>query len=260
MRIDIKMNPYRHSMSYLLRRLIWDLRPVSWLMRNRINMFKNKNLGKKAIILCNGPSLNDVNFGDLQDVKLFGLNKINLKFNEFSIDPDFIVSTNRQILQQNKEYFSSTDTQLFLSHLAISENIKLRNNVILLHMSDIPSFSTDIAFSIFEGFSVTYVALQIAFYMGFKQVGLVGCDHWYPYAGIPNQLISLDTKDEGHFHDNYFSKGQSFNFPDLKASELYFDRAKTAYEKNGRTIFNLTPNSRLEVFPSISLAEFLKFV
>ena len=227
-------------------------------MRTRIRSHFNSFIGRKAIILCNGPSLSDMEFEQLDDFTVFGLNKINLISGNFIERLDFIVCTNVNIINQNKEFLSTTNANLFLSHFAIREGIKLRKNISLLHMSDIPSFTEDISFSVFEGHTVTYVALQIALYMGFKYVGLVGCDHRYPYGGDPNELISLYEKDTGHFCEDYFQKGQKFNAPDLKASELYYDRARVAYEKSGRTIYNLTPSSNLDVFPKLHLDEFKK--
>ena len=57
-----KNNPYRWAAAAILNRLVWDLRPESWISRNRVRAYRNKFAGKKAVILCNGPSLLRVDF------------------------------------------------------------------------------------------------------------------------------------------------------------------------------------------------------
>jgi hypothetical protein len=77
-----QINPYRFHIIGLLNRLKWDLNLKSHISRARINKLKNIHTGKRALILCNGPSLNKVDFKLLTnlDVITFGLNKINLLF------------------------------------------------------------------------------------------------------------------------------------------------------------------------------------
>ena len=76
------INPYRRAVGLILFRLLWDVNPASWMSRKRIKGWKDRFLGQKAVILCNGPSLNRVNFEHLtvSRVFTFGLNKINLLF------------------------------------------------------------------------------------------------------------------------------------------------------------------------------------
>lgn len=112
--------------------------------------------------------------------------------------------------------------------------------------------------SIFQGYTVTYVALQLAFHMGFEQVALVGCDHSFPGASEPNGVFKSDAEDLSHFSKEYFSKGQLWQHPDLGQSEVYYALAKQVYEASGRSIFNATTETLLEVFPRIDLDDFLR--
>ena len=252
-----RINPYRHAGSILYNRLKWDVLPLSYRMRKRLKFTRDTHKGKKAIILCNGPSLNRVNFDLIGEVYSFGLNKINLNFDRTNHTPNSIVCVNPYILNQNNKFFSNTNLTLFLGHQAVSCGIKIRPNTILMHCTDIPSFAEDVSGSIFQGHSVTFVALQIAFYMGFKSVGLVGCDHNYPYKGSPNSVGSLTSEDRGHFATDYFNIGEDFQYPDLEASRYYYYLAKRYYESRSREIVNLTEGSKLSIFRKENIESFL---
>jgi hypothetical protein len=91
--------------------------------------------------------------------------------------------------------------------------------------------------------------------MGFSKVLLVGVDHRYSFEGQPNQELIAQGPDPNHADENYFSNGAKWHAPDLKKSEEAYQMAKDAFEKDGREILNLTPNSALEVFEKGDIQE-----
>ncbi len=252
-----RFNPYRVGLRILLDRLCWDISLQSWIHRNKLAKLNKNYSGKKAVILCNGPSLKDVDFSSLTNVFTFGLNKINLLFRQEEFRPSAVVAVNPLVIQQNSEFFSSTDIPLFLDRVAIKNGIASRDNVHLLHSCDFPGFARDCSVSVFQGFTVTYVALQIAYHMGFDQIALVGCDHDYMIMGNPNTISYNQEKDPGHFCDDYFSPNQPWQYPDLKASEHYYDLARRCYETDRRVIVNASTRTHLDVFPLMKLEKFI---
>jgi hypothetical protein len=42
---------------------------------------------------------------------------------------------------------------------------------------------------------VTYVALQLAFHLGFQEVIMVGVDHSFSTQGAPNTLVTSTSQD-----------------------------------------------------------------
>jgi hypothetical protein len=128
-------------------------------------------------------------------------------------------------------------------------------DAIPLVSSAIPGFSREPDRWIYEGHTVTYVSLQIAYYMGFRTVLLVGVDHKYDYEGMPNQEKRAEGKDVNHFHPDYFADGTRWHNPDLFRSRLSYQMAKTVYEIDGRRIVNLTPESELQVFETGDIGE-----
>jgi hypothetical protein len=143
---------------------------------------------------------------------------------------------------------------LFLTDL----HAPVGGNVFPLHSvySD-PFFSKDPAAGIFEGWTVSYVAMQLMFFMGFKTVLLVGLDHRYVFEGQPNQKVRAVGSDPNHFDPNYFGPGVQWNNPDLRRSEASYRLARDVFEDDGRMIVNLTPGTALGVFKRESWRKWL---
>ena len=99
------VNPYRTGMGLILRRLLWDIRPVAWRSAQKLRSCHDIRTGERAVIYCNGPSLNNVDFDLLDGVFVFGLNKIDLIFSKTSMRPDAIVAVNSCIIEQNKPFY-----------------------------------------------------------------------------------------------------------------------------------------------------------
>jgi hypothetical protein len=104
---------------------------------------------------------------------------------------------------------------------------------------------------IWEGATVTFVALQLAYYMGFKEIYLVGVDHKFTSNGEPHQVITSLENDMNHFSPNYFGPGFRWQLPDLEASEYAYELAKKQFEKNYRKIMDATIDGNLNVFPKV---------
>jgi hypothetical protein len=97
--------------------------------------------------------------------------------------------------------------------------------------------------------TVTFVALQLAYHMGFQEVILVGVDHNFVTQGPANAAVVSNGDDPNHFSPNYFGKGFKWQLPDLEGSERAFHQAKAAYEAAGRRVLDATVGGRLSVFP-----------
>ena len=250
------INPYWEAAVLFLWRLRWDLNIESWRSRHRLRLLRNKYSGQKAIILCNGPSLLKSDFSLLNGIYTFGLNKINLLFSQTRFRPSCIVAVNPFVIEQNADYFNETAIPLFLDEYA-TKYIDSRKNIIFLHSARVTRFARDCSWSINQGYTVTYVAMQLAFHMGFKEVALIGADHNFSIKGPANKTVISGDKDESHFDPNYFSGGLKWQLPDIFQSEVSYTMAKQQYEAFGRKIVNATEGGKLEIFPRISLAEFI---
>lgn len=250
------INPYLIAARQAWRRLRWDLLPQSWRSRSRLRALRDSHAGQRAVILCNGPSLNRVDFDLLGRTYCFGLNKIDLIFPHTDFRPSSIVAVNPLVLQQSAGFYNQTDIPLFLSNVAVSI-IRPGANRIFLDLPPMEDrFARDCGMSVFMGATVTYVALQLAFHMGFAKVALVGCDHHFETRGPANTVVETGGHDPNHFDPAYFAN-LPWQLPDLLKSELSYRMAAEVYAAAGRLLVNATDGGRLEVLPRMALADFL---
>lgn len=250
------LNPYDYAASLVLQRLNWDRKLESWRSRTKVRKWKDEHKGKKAVILCNGPSLLDVDLSMLEGTFTFGLNKINLLFDKSSFRPSCIVAVNRFVIEQNADFYNATDIPLFLDSKGLGL-VSARSTVCFLHSTNRPGFARDCSWSINQGYTVTYVAMQLAFHMGFQEVALVGCDHNFAAKGHANEVAVAGDVDKSHFDPNYFAGGVKWHLPDLFESEVAYTHAMNMYQAFGRRIVNSTEGGKLDVFQREGLAEFL---
>lgn len=195
---------------------------------------------KTCIIIGNGPSLNQIPDTLLNCYTTFGSNRIYLRY-----QPDIYACVNPLVIQQYAPQITAMQSVKFiraeLSHL-VPACIPVRS-------TSAHEFSFSPLRHVYEGYTVTFVLMQLAFMFGFERVGLVGVDHRYQFNGKPNQQLTADLPDPNHFDDKYFSGGAQWNAPDLERSEEAYKLARRAFSDAGREIINLTPGSALTVFP-----------
>lgn len=251
------INPYRRALSLLLSRLRWDMNLEAWKSRKLVREWRDRYLGQKAVILCNGPSLLKTDLALLKDTFCFGLNKINLLFETSDFRPSCIVAVNPYVIEQNAPFYNETSLPLFLDSVgACRKLIKSRGNIAFIH-SGPQGFARDCSISINQGHTVTYVALQLAFHMGFRNVAIVGADHNFATKGPANKLIIAGDRDENHFDPRYFAGGVPWNLPDLLQSEVAYTHARDVFAAFGGRIVNATEGGKLETFERICLKDFL---
>jgi hypothetical protein len=114
-----------------------------------------------------------------------------------------------------------------------------------------PKFAYDVRGRVWEGATVTNLALQIAFHMGIEQAILIGVDHNFASKGDANKTVVSEGDDPNHFAPNYFGKGVKWQLPDLDTSEIGYTFAREAYRKAGREVLDATIGGKLTVFPKV---------
>lgn len=223
----------------------------------RLRQFKDKHLGQDCFIIGNGPSLKKMDLSVLKDYHTFGQNKIFLLSDQVDLNLSYLVSVNKLVIEQSAKEFESMKFPLFLSYVAAKGVVREQENIHRLHTLNIWSFYEDIAQPICEGNTVTYVSLQLAYYMGFKRVFLIGVDHSFKQTGSSHEVQVYKGDDENHFHPDYF-KGQQWQLADVYGSEVSYHLANYFYQKAGRGIYDATVGGKLEVFPKIGFEEAIK--
>jgi hypothetical protein len=219
---------------------------------HRLKQLENSHAGKRCFIIGNGPSLRQTDLSRLRHEETFGLNRIYLLYPELGFSTTYLVSVNDLVLQQCSTEMQALSLPMFITWRA-REWFKPTPNLTYLDtdFTGKEEFSTELTGRIFEGYTVTFVALQLAYHMGFSEVILVGVDHNFVTQGAPNQAVVSQGDDPNHFAPNYFGKGFKWQLPDLAGSERAYTVARQAYEKAGRRILDATVGGKLTIFPKV---------
>jgi hypothetical protein len=228
------------------------LHPWRRASRERLAELKDSQRGRRAFIIGNGPSLKQTDLGKLKDEFTFGLNRIYLKFPEMGFTTTYFVSVNDLVIEQCAQEICALPMPKFLSwHAHRYFQPGPLPATFLYTTYDNPSFARDVSRRVWESATVTYVALQLAFHLGFSQVILVGVDHYSNVPGRANTTIISQGDDPNHFDPSYFGKGFRWQLPDFEMSEMGYALARQAYEADGRQVLDATIGGRLTIFPKV---------
>ena len=222
----------------------------------RLSEYRNRHRGERCFILGNGPSLKKTDLSPLKDEVTFGLNRIYLLFDEMQFTTTYHVTVNKLVIEQCAHEMAALLCPKFISWES-RDLIDFTPDMAFLPRGGF-GFQGDIVKGVWEGATVTYVALQIAYYMGFETVILVGVDHSYVTAGQPHTTVISEADDPDHFDPRYFGKGFRWQLPDLETSELAYRIARYHYERANRRVVDATIGGNLNVFCKVDYYELFK--
>jgi hypothetical protein len=217
---------------------------------------KDVHRGERCFIIGNGPSLRQTDLTKLRNEFTFGLNRIYLLFPELGFSTTYLVSTNDLVIEQCRDEMLALPIPKFLTWRSRKffadspSSIQLPTFLYTTYTG--PRFARRAAGRLWEGATVTFVALQLAYHMGFSQVNLIGVDHNFVTKGDANKTVTSDGDDPNHFAPNYFGKGFRWQLPDLETSERAYRMAKAAYAADRREVRDATVGGKLTVFPKVN--------
>ena len=247
------------SLRYGLQRAaLWPAATFHPLRRASIahlQAYQNCHLGERCFIIGNGPSLKETDLNKLRGEFTFGMNRIYLLFPDLGFPTSYYVSVNSLVIEQCAADIRGLPVPKFLSWRS-HDLIEPTDDMIFLHTPySGPKFEPDARQRLWEGATVTYVALQLAYYMGFETAVLIGVDHSFTTQGKPNTTIVSEGDDPNHFNAGYFGKGFRWQLPDLDTSEQAYVLARQAYEADGRSVLDATVGGKLNIFPKVNFQE-----
>lgn len=225
--------------------------------------FRNRHVGERVVIIGNGPSLNQLELTRLRDECTIGVNGIFYAEEQMGFPLTYYVVEDTAVMRDNLPSIISYEAGHKFFPSIYRDLIGDLPNVTYFAMNRgfydhegpaycVPRFSTDATQRVFAGQSVTIMNLQLAYYMGFTEVILIGMDFSYviPSDAVVNGvLITSQGADPNHFHPDYFGEGKVWKDPKLDRVRVNYELTKRMYEGDGRKILNATPGGNLHVFP-----------
>lgn len=227
---------------------------------------KDRHKGDRCFILATGPSLNKVDLTRLKGEICFGMNGIYKLAEEIDITYFVYVSNwywkhhleglknvrcHRRFIPSSIPELASDVPTTWLNTVLPKYYSRLRSPLI------VPAgFSCNPERYIFAGGTVLYLCLQLAYYMGFETVIILGLDHSYRkgedhlarrHAGYMHQVKQQDT---AHFDKDYVPADIKYHV-DLATMERGYEIANKIFIKDGRKVLNASPGTHLDIFETV---------
>lgn len=234
------------------------------LLRNQLDFgdewflnAKDSRQGERCFLLGCGPSLNKVDLTQLKGHTVMGVNGAALIEN---LQLDYFVTVSNFFWASHQEQLKALSCRRFVPYF-LKEHIDSDSPTVWLNtisasdheMLEVPKpwkFSYSPERYVFLGGTVIFVCLQILYYLGFKEVVILGLDHDY---GIAHNTVGKSGQyvDSGqlnaHFRKDYYRQGEQVHI-DIHGMERAYSLAENAYQQSGRSILNASPGTKLEIF------------
>ncbi|UHG92237.1 6-hydroxymethylpterin diphosphokinase MptE-like protein [Spirosoma oryzicola] len=224
--------------------------------RDYLQQIHNRYAGERLFLIANGPSIKDMDLSVLKDKYTMCMNRFYIYFDKLGFTPTFLTCVEELVLEQFKEDFNNLSCETFFNWRFYKQFPKA--HFLKEAYSFNPFFQDNILEPTHFGGTVTYACLQLAYYMGFKEVVIIGMDHSFKEKGLATKVeVRNYEKDESHFDPNYFPKGIKWKLPDLDKSEYSYALARDFYQQNGREIIDATVGGKCTIFKKGKFSNYL---
>src|SRR4051812_11542434 len=227
-----------------------------------LKVFKNKHKGERCFIIGNGPSLNKIDLTLLENEVTFGMNAIYLNYEKMGFYPTYYAVEDVFVAEDRADEINSYNQSIKFLPNYLKYCLKRDEQTIFYNFiapkQNTTEFTKNAALKVFFGGTVSFVCMQLAYYMGFEKVYLIGFDHNYVIpdtAKVKGTEILSTTDDLNHFSAEYFGKGKRWHDPDFPRMESSYKKARNSFEEDGRKIYNATFGGKLEVFERVHFLE-----
>ena len=114
------------------------------------------------------------------------------------------------------------------------------------------------------GHSVVNLSLKAAYWMGIREVYVLGVDHDFvlpasrPVDVVGGNEVYVSEGEQNHFHAEYRKPGEAWTYPKLEAIAEEFGNARSVFEAAGGSIKNASRSTKLDVWECVNLDDVLR--
>ena len=246
-------------------------------MRCRIRRLKGAYTGRRCFLMGNGPSLNAMDLDRFAGEYVWGTNRCYLLFDRIQWRPAFYMSVDTRVLPDIADEVDAVRRQLpntvffFPAHFRDDGVLRASANLYWyeekpINESRLPfgMFARDVSEWVSAARTVTVACLQLAVYLGFNPIYLIGCDTSYSVPSTVrfedadrDEIVSTRDDDPNHFDPRYFGTGRKWHEPHVERMLFHYEQAKRACDELHVQVYNATVGGKLEVFPRVRYEDVL---
>lgn len=232
----------------------------------KLSALKNIHKGERCFIVANGPSLRaeDLDLLQKNGEVTFAMNRIYKIFPETCWKPTYYVCEDINIFHESLEDINSIPAKLkfipvnhkWFNGIKVDKALYFWANY--QRSKDFPdSFSPDISKQMDSMGTVTFTCMNIAAFMGFKEIYLLGVDHNYTVTINESGETVVDPDAKDYFCENYDNDIKDIVVHDMGQNTRAYRQAKKYCDAHDIYIYNATRGGKLEVFPRVSFDDII---
>ncbi|MBQ9564890.1 MAG: DUF115 domain-containing protein [Synergistaceae bacterium] len=232
---------------------------------NEVRKYRDIYRGERCFIIGNGPSLTTSDLDRIKDEFSIASNSIYRLFDATMWRPTIYTAHDFLEIKTTLKEISAVNTKHKIIAQSPTGRVYNIDGAMLIRLVEanhgwkkIP-FSDDISQCVYDGGTVTYVNIQIAAYLGFSEIILLGVDHSFAKERKKDGGVQVHQNVRNHFEnyqtENFLATGKKDEdfvvFPwDFATSA--FESAREYADLHGIRILNATRGGKLEVFERVS--------
>ena len=224
----------------------------------KLKTLKDCHRGRRAVIIGNGPSLSVSDLDQLKNEITFASNKIYLAFDETDWRPTYLTVTDTVVAENIQEYLEHSNLCKIFGHGAF-QYFKNSKDIIFGNPPSITvdSLQWDLVGGVSTGHSVLYWDLELAFWMGIREIYAIGLDFSFDVGSKPTgekamgNDVLVAAGEVNHFHPDYRPKGEIWTMPKMDEQREDFRFALEKYQLDGGMIYNASRKTKLDVWPRV---------
>ena len=236
------------------------LRHYAWTKYGRaLAGWRGRYAGRRCFLIGNGPSLRaeDLTVLHRHGEVSFGFNRVYHIFDSTPWRPDFYLSQDEKMLLGCREAVDELTLPVKLIPIERKwyQGIDIHDALYfnLLHQPGaVPEdflFSDNPAAGVYNAATCLYSAAQLAAFLGFSEIYLLGVDHHFQVSRNDRGEIITDSFARDYFTDRYNPDRAQLYVPNLDRSTAAYLAMKAHLFRRNIRVCNATRGGKLEVFP-----------
>lgn len=230
----------------------------------KLGQLKGTHKGERCFIIGNGPSLKSKDLDRLQGEFTFAANRIYEIFPQTSWRPTIYIAGDYDFLRTEHENVCHVQSELkiFPYRYQLRNTLESNKNAIYVwwgkkrfEITETPFYADrsayipiDVSQGLSIGGTVTFDAMQLAIFMEFKEIYLLGVDFDYSHVLDENGIFHNAQK----VSDYFTHKSYSTSYLCLAPVKYAYTVAREYCEKHDIVIRNATRGGKLEIFERVN--------
>lgn len=197
--------------------------------------------GHRIFLVGNGPSLNATPLDRLATEYTFGMNHLTALYKLTTWRPTFYLCLSSDMVGANRDEFYASGKP---ARLQFYESRYAEPGMIGLNADQEEDWSDDPCKRVSKYGTGLLAVMQLAVFMGFNPLVLVGCD--------------LDFRPAGNHYDDGYPLSAGFDWEQENVNQVRaHEIAKVNCDRLGVKVLSATIGGKLEVYPRVSLVDLL---